>query len=80
MIFGGGQRKGAIPAWAGKPVLTKRIGRMNEGHPRVGGETVAGAPMRGGIRGPSPRGRGNQTVCPAILPEKRAIPAWAGKP
>ena len=50
---------GAIPAWAGEPLILSCKAKVSRGHARVGGGTalpVRQVPMVGG---PSPRGRGN---------------------
>ena len=53
---------GSIPAWAGKPLRCGHLGRGDEVHPRVGGETQYIAMVRPYMKSPSPRGRGNR--CP----------------
>ncbi len=73
-------RRGAIPAWAGKPCLDLRCRQRHRGHPRVGGETGARRKLPGPWEGPSPRGRGNLSKEWRARLMKRAIPAWAGKP
>ncbi len=70
----------AIPAWAGKPARGWRASARSAGHPRVGGETFKPRASRSWRSGPSPRGRGNQMTDPAAIADRRAIPAWAGKP
>ena len=70
---------GLIPAWAGK---TERRGRPESGrpaHPRVGGENLR-LPFYGPQRlGSSPRGRGKRRRRLRARPDRRLIPAWAGK-
>ncbi len=71
---------GTIPAWAGEPV---NIAGANPGvrdHPRVGGGTAQVTLKPWLIYGPSPRGRGNRALTPALQAASGTIPAWAGEP
>ena len=71
---------GSIPACAGKPTgqCTSLVsGRV---HPRVCGETAVLSRPSGGLKGPSPRVRGNRQSRPRTIPISRSIPACAGKP
>ena len=78
---GEGRAKGrAIPAWAGKPDADGLQRSQVTGHPRVGGETEMLDQLAPDHKGPSPRGRGNRYREYKIIPTRRAIPAWAGKP
>ncbi len=70
----------AIPAWAGKPGAPLAQRRLRRGHPRVGGETQRVTRWQQADQGPSPRGRGNRIALSPQFTERRAIPAWAGKP
>ena len=71
---------GSIPAWAGKPEISKTYRRRREVYPRVGGETggLSLSPSDGG--GLSPRGRGNPWLWEHRSHQGGSIPAWAGKP
>ena len=70
----------SIPAWAGKPRCSIRIGCRLKVYPRVGGETAMAHIDEGVFGGLSPRGRGNREVVVARRRRDRSIPAWAGKP
>ena len=75
-----GTQARSIPAWAGKPLSTRRTCRAFAVYPRVGGETgtmAAYTPRRMGL---SPRGRGNRGRHGRSRCRLRSIPAWAGKP
>ena len=71
---------GSIPAWAGKPMSSRSSWIVSQVHPRVGGETGLGGFVGRCVYGPSPRGRGNQTVARHAAVVSGSIPAWAGKP
>ena len=70
----------SIPAWAGKPVPSRRPAGQVPVYPRVGGETLGMSRRPCCTPGLSPRGRGNRRDerAPGGLPG--SIPAWAGKP
>ena len=74
------QRRGSIPAWAGKPPAASQSGSRAGVHPRVGGETKNGWGCKCYTRGPSPRGRGNPKIGFSMQSFLGSIPAWAGKP
>ena len=70
----------SIPAWAGQPApylspdLRKRV------YPRVGGATIIREHQEYGIKGLSPRGRGNLSANGIKSDYTGSIPAWAGQP
>ena len=69
----------AIPTWVGKSAGEAGRGDRVAGHPHVGGE-IQGSRRHGkAVRGPSPRGWGNQTGPQIIRARTRAIPTWVGK-
>ena len=70
----------SIPAWAGKPLMDSSWLAGSGVHPRVGGETDGLGASAAFYDGPSPRGRGNQPPDVPGVPDRRSIPAWAGKP
>ncbi len=78
--FSTGGNQGAIPAWAGKPLIGNGSGSKATGHPRVGGETPISKTLSRAVAGPSPRGRGNRGIMASPSRGIGAIPAWAGKP
>ena len=53
---------------------------MGQVYPRVGGATSANAQLAAGVKGLSPRGRGNHTTVNLNRHHWRSIPAWAGQP
>ncbi len=70
----------SIPAWAGKPRMTRGASQYGTVYPRVGGETYPDrAPLRTWA-GLSPRGRGNLAGDGGDRLPGGSIPAWAGKP
>ena len=71
---------GSIPAWAGKPSSGASSSMSVPVHPRVGGETDPRESTGLYLRGPSPRGRGNQGSDERVFMQTGSIPAWAGKP
>ena len=77
---GGFMHDRSIPAWAGKPGTSTPWPALRRVHPRVGGETTAMKAHLKRLRGPSPRGRGNQRALRHRHRLQRSIPAWAGKP
>ena len=68
-----------IPAWAGKTLALARPLKLEEAHPRVGGENVNKLTVAGGAKGSSPRGRGKQLTGCGGDGLGGLIPAWAGK-
>ncbi len=80
---GGGvhrDRRGPIPAWAGKPGAVHGPDGTFAAYPRVGGETIMRVPSKGPVQGLSPRGRGNRGSRRRRQSSPGPIPAWAGKP
>ncbi len=73
-------RQGTIPAWAGEPLLHRKLFSLAVDHPRVGGGTPFIPSKRHLDVGPSPRGRGNQLMHLYLHLYKGTIPAWAGEP
>ena len=53
-----GEIRGLIPAWAGKTEIRQAPGKIDQAHPRVGGENVSRARYTALSFGSSPRGRG----------------------
>ena len=70
----------SIPAWAGQPLLCLIECLSIRVYPRVGGATAKGEPLRGGVVGLSPRGRGNRRGVLERAEPPGSIPAWAGQP
>ena len=71
---------GTIPARAGQPRSSRQHVAARRDHPRAGGATsytLTACPM---LRGPSPRGRGNQYLRGAHPVPLGTIPARAGQP
>ena len=77
---GGQMRRRSIPAWAGKPITSRRSARRLAVYPRVGGETAVAIDPADDHDGLSPRGRGNRHPAAPPPRRRRSIPAWAGKP
>mgnify|MGYP000903747316 CR=1 FL=1 len=73
------QRRGLIPAWAGKTRARRVFRRVRRAHPRVGGENRPSISTVLVVSGSSPRGRGK--LPRRVRPRRRygLIPAWAGK-
>ncbi len=73
-------RRGAIPACAGEPSMSRQPLRICRGHPRVCGGT--GERHKDAIdrAGPSPRVRGNLRLALDEVHISGAIPACAGEP
>ena len=71
---------GSIPAWAGEPLRGCRKGWRGAVYPRVGGGTFGKSSKRYGLRGLSPRGRGNLQSGTLMMLGRGSIPAWAGEP
>ncbi len=71
---------GAIPAWAGEPLMAQKPTWTIRGHPRVGGGTLMSSMPPRAMAGPSPRGRGNLLCQMLRCSLLGAIPAWAGEP
>ena len=71
---------GSIPAWAGEPLIAQTEGGAAGVHPRVGGGANIRVGDTGGLRGPSPRGRGSRAAPPGRDRLGGSIPAWAGEP
>ena len=71
---------GSIPACAGKPGVIQTATFDTRVHPRVCGEAAASAAVNRNASGPSPRVRGSPAVRPTRRPDRRSIPACAGKP
>ena len=70
----------SIPAYAGEPTKGKQVDILSEVYPRVcGGTRVRGA-LRRGLRGLSPRMRGNRNPLAGFGESERSIPAYAGEP
>ena len=74
------QRRGSIPACAGKPGTPKAWGRSPRVHPRVCGEATTKTLAASKVVGPSPRVRGSPEVARHRMLEHGSIPACAGKP
>ena len=74
------ERRGSIPAGAGKPRTSNGIGRRNGVHPRGRGEAVDWPGLPKLRQGPSPRARGSPNEVQSPLTSPRSIPAGAGKP
>ena len=72
-------RERLIPAWAGKTPRWCRRRRGARAHPRVGGENDASQVTQTTGPGSSPRGRGKHCRPHQARPDRRLIPAWAGK-
>ena len=72
--------EGSIPAWAGEPHSLPLPGVCERVYPRVGGGTGFQQLQPAGIRGLSPRGRGNPGDGLAEREFVGSIPAWAGEP
>ena len=74
------RNRGPIPACAGQPARW-RVGRIGQGaYPRVCGATLDGVEQGGGVKGLSPRVRGNRGLRAVCFPPWRPIPACAGQP
>ena len=71
---------GSIPARAGEPAASSRIGRHERVYPRACGGTAGliSLPLLG--EGLSPRVRGNLPALPSLVPRPGSIPARAGEP
>ena len=70
----------SIPACAGEPLGSVPLLYTTEVYPRVCGGTHEGQQPGGGIRGLSPRVRGNLARCRQPRNRRRSIPACAGEP
>ena len=68
-----------IPAWAGKTGVGVCWGWGAGAHPRVGGENHNQGNLNSFRPGSSPRGRGKLESWGGFRPDRRLIPAWAGK-
>ena len=73
------RRPGITPAWAGKSCAELLLEKVDEDHPRVGGEKRAAPPCRGVRGGSPPRGRGKARPTSMNGWPARITPAWAGK-
>ena len=73
-------RQGSIPACAGKPSMVAGDRARRAVHPRVCGETLRALVVDMGVRGPSPRVRGNRRRELPSWATTGSIPACAGKP
>ena len=73
------QRRGLIPACAGKTTAGRRATASPGAHPRVCGENRGRRPTEEAMRGSSPRVRGKLDDVPQRLTDLRLIPACAGK-
>ena len=72
-------RLGITPAWAGKSSSSLSRAAGPRDHPRVGGEKLLCAGLRGCFWGSPPRGRGKGTFSSPRRGPARITPAWAGK-
>ena len=71
---------GPIPACAGQPVNAAWYDPLKEAYPRVCGATSIGFAMDDGVKGLSPRVRGNPLHAPGRAVQSGPIPACAGQP
>ena len=71
-------RDRVIPAWAGNRMRRRETKTNMAGHPRVGGEQIAGRCRTREATGSSPRGRGTEPSDAGRCLPGRVIPAWAG--
>ena len=72
-------RRGLIPAWAGKTEYPATAGPPRPAHPRVGGENTQTTKPITSVSGSSPRGRGKHQRWQLHADHRGLIPAWAGK-
>ena len=72
--------RGSIPACAGEPCSCRPRYRGQEVYPRVCGGTLALLAHQHGLKGLSPRVRGNPPTSGALPSNRRSIPACAGEP
>ena len=73
-------RRGSIPAYAGEPLAVSGPSPAPGVYPRVCGGTVVSETAAGGVKGLSPRMRGNQADDGLLILEAGSIPAYAGEP
>ena len=71
---------GSIPACAGEPSMSVIVIPLKAVYPRVCGGTAAGRFDGIGLRGLSPRVRGNRSSASVRADAQRSIPACAGEP
>ena len=69
-----------IPAWAGEPQGCRAGSPPRRVYPRVGGGTQKTLILDQGMKGLSPRGRGNHRRAADCAVTIGSIPAWAGEP
>ena len=69
-----------IPAYAGKTIMLGRIPCSTSEHPCVCGENFRPVEGEKSAKGTSPRMRGKRRVLHLNPPNRRNIPAYAGKP
>ena len=72
-------RRGLIPAWAGKTLVSSSWPQHRGAHPRVGGENLTLCAGQLDAQGSSPRGRGKPRRDRDTRRLRGLIPAWAGK-
>ena len=72
-------RRGLIPARAGKTATNCQTPTRGQAHPRAGGENSIPAKFSVSANGSSPRGRGKHTLSHGLPRIPRLIPARAGK-
>ena len=70
----------SIPACAGEPLPSGRLGKRQRVYPRVCGGTPGNSLTATSISGLSPRVRGNRLPGRSSFPPHRSIPACAGEP
>ena len=70
----------SIPACAGEPAAVLHLWLATPVYPRVCGGTMLANRLAQGVKGLSPRVRGNHRQGPADRPLDRSIPACAGEP
>ena len=73
-------RRGSIPACAGEPPAPPGWPGSYRVYPRVCGGIWRGGRWEGGVKGLSPRVRGNRRGSPRSSPWRGSIPACAGEP
>ena len=76
----GAPRRGCIPARAGEPGSPRVRSASRRVHPRACGGTWFRVTVACGLRGASPRVRGNRLAGVAVGPPDGCIPARAGEP
>ena len=72
--------RGSIPAWAGEPVSSAAVRRLDRVYPRVGGGAALVRCACLIVPGLSPRGRGSPGRPALPVGLIGSIPAWAGEP